>query len=220
MEESNSTEDWLWLDFNGDRRVSVEDASGWFIHLLFLPGDLAIDWLLAVPTLASFLDLGPASHGGVASKTVSILFWIAVLVICGTAWSKLRDIDRALTAWITRQGQAGLRLFRVQRRLLASWIGYQLQRRRQRNEQVVVAQLDLPQLESKVLSCYASLEEERTLAATDVGSILRVSTRKVQNALLTLVKYRLLQLVDGVDETVPAYQITQAGQVYLLERQR
>ena len=215
---SDLTRDWLWLDFNGDRRLGLDDASGWIFHALFLPGDFAIDVLITVPAIASFLGLGSDSYGGVASKTVSVMFWIAVLIIAGTLWHALRDLDRALTAFVLRRWQGFVRGLRIARRKLASRIGMHLQRRRARAREMAVSELELKKLEAEVLSCYASLGEERTLGATDVSRMLRVSMRNAHAALLTLVRYRLLQPVFDNGDSLPAYQITRAGQIYLLER--
>jgi len=212
------TDNWLWLDFNGDRQVSLDDVTGWFFQALFMPGDLAIDLLIAVPTVASWLDIGSESYGGITSKTVSVMFWIAVLIGLGAIYNAVRDLDRAVTAFIAGLWQEFTRRLRVARRLITSWIGMQVQRRKARVQRMEVDELRLEKLEQAVLRCYASLGEERTLGATDVCRILRVSPRNAQKSLLTLVKYRLLQPVFETSESVPAYQITQAGQIFLLER--
>lgn len=217
MEHQTPTRGLFRLDLNGDRRVSLEEVAGWFAHLLFLPGDLAIELLLSVPALASFLDLGPSSYGGVASKTVSILFWIAALLICGAVWSKLRDLDRELTAWIAGRWEAGVRMLRVQRRLISSWIGMHLQRRRQHEEAITVTEFVLPQLEARVLGCYSGIKDARMLAAAEVSSMLGISMANTQKALLSLVRYRFVQVADDTDESAPVFEITRAGQVYLLE---
>ena len=217
-DDSAASGNWLWLDFNGDRRLSIDDASGWFFHALLLPGEVAIDLLIAVPTLASLFDLGTDSYGGVASTTISVMFWIAVLIAIGAVWNFLRDLDRALTAFVARRWEDFRRSLRVTRRVFTSWIGLQIQRRRARAGRMDVEELELQKLEEAVLRCYASLGEERTLAAVDVSQALRVSVRSAQKALLTLVRYRLLQPVFEPSQVTPAYQITQAGQIFLLER--
>lgn len=209
---------WQWLDFNGDRRISLEDVSGWLLHMLFLPGDVAIDLLIAMPAVAGLLHLGPDSYGGVASRTLSIMFWIAVLIVIATIYNALRDLDRAVTACVVRQWEELRRVLRITRRIFVSWIGLQLQRRRARRQHMDVAELELQKLEAAVLSCYAGLGEERVLAATDVARILRVPLRSTQQAQSSLVKYRLLQPVFETSGRNPTYQITQAGQIYMMER--
>ncbi|HMB72325.1 MAG TPA: hypothetical protein VKQ06_02050 [Gammaproteobacteria bacterium] len=219
MEEGGApTGGWQWLDFNGDRRLSLEDASGWFFHVLFIPGDMAIDLLIAVPALAALLELGPDSYGGVASTTISVMFWIAVAIAIGAICHAVRDFDRAVTAFIVRRWQDFTRSLRVARRVLVSRVGLYIQRRRIRAQRMDVGELELQKFEAAVLRCYSSLSDERTLAANDVARMLRVSVRNTQKALLNLAKLRLVQPVFESHDSHPAYQITQAGQIFLLER--
>jgi hypothetical protein len=208
---------WQWLDFNGDRRISVEDASGWFWHLLFLPGDVAIDLLLAVPPIASLLDLGPASYGGVGSKTISVMFWLAVLIVCGLIINAVRDFDRALTVYVTRQWAELGRNLRILRRRLVSTINMRRKQREERSTGIDVAEMQLAKAEAAVLRCYADLGDARTLSAPDVSAVTKCSLRETQSVLLRLVSYRLLQPAFGTDDGHPAYQITQTGQIYLIE---
>ena len=208
-----------WLDFNGDGRISVEDASGWFWHLLFLPGDWAVDFLLeAAPNVASALDLGPASHGGVASTTLSIMFWLAVLIVCGLLINAVRDFDRAVTSFVLRQWQELVRGLRILRRRVSSAVNMRRRRRQERRTGIDVGEVQLGQLETAVLSCYAGLDEARTLSAPDVSAVTKHSLRETQRALLRLVAHRLIQPAFGTDDGHPCYQITQAGQIYLIER--
>jgi hypothetical protein len=96
--ESGSQFLWSGLDIDGDGKVAPGDVLGVFLHLLFLPGDFAIDLLIDLPVIARLLGIDANSYGGVASKTVSVLFWIATLILLGWIWSVIRDLDRAVTA--------------------------------------------------------------------------------------------------------------------------
>jgi len=217
MDETGATR-WQWLDFNGDRRISLEDVGGWFWHLLFLPGDIAVDLALNLPRVSALLGIGTDSYGGVGSKTVSIMFWIAVLIVCGVVYDTLRQLDRALTSWFRREWDDLLRSLRVLRRRLTSAVNMRLRRRAQARTGIDVSEVQLAKLEAAVLSCYAHVGEARTLSAPDVSQVTKTSIRETQKALLKLVSYRLLQPGFGTDDGHPTYEITQAGQIWLIER--
>jgi hypothetical protein len=217
MDESGATR-WQWLDFNGDRRLSLDDASGWFWHLLFLPGEVAIDLLLALPNVSALLGLDADSHGGVASKTISIMFWIVVLIVCGLIVDSIRQLDRALTAYIRRRWDDLVRNLRVMRRRLTSLIAMRRSRRAKTMAGIDVGEVHLEKLEAAVLNCYAHIGEARTLSAPDVSAVTKVSIRETQKTLLKLVSYRLLQPAFGTDDGHPTYEITRAGQIYLIGR--
>jgi len=217
MDETSATR-WQWLDFNGDRRISLEDVGGWFWHLLFLPGDIAVDLVLNLPRVSSLLGVGTESYGGVGSRTISIMFWIAVLIVCGVLYDTLRELDRALTSWFRREWDELLRSFRVLRRRLTSAVNMRLRRRADRRTGIDVSEVQLAKFEAAVLNCYAHVGEARTLSAPDVSQVTKTSIRETQKALLKLVSYQLLQPAFGTDDGHPTYEITQAGQIWLIER--
>jgi hypothetical protein len=217
MDETSATR-WQWLDFNGDRRISLEDVGGWFWHLLFLPGDIAVDLMLNLPRVSSLLGIGPESYGGVGSRTVSIMFWIFVLIVCGVIYDTIRELDRALTSWLQRQRDDFIRSFRVLRRRLTSAINMRRRRRADARSGIDVSEMTLAKSEAAVLNCYAHLGEARTLSAPEVSAVTKTSIRETQKVLLKLVSYRLLQPAFGTDEGHPTYEITQAGQIWLIER--
>ena len=140
------------------------------------------------------------------------------MIVLITIVNTIRNIDHWMTAHIARVGKEGIRRLRVGRRRLTSWIGMLRRRRQLRNEEIVVAEVDLEGFDTAVLRCYGSAGEMRVLSATEVANSLKTSLRHVQVALRRLVEYRFVEPAFGTDGGREAHQITRAGQIYLLER--
>lgn len=204
------------LDFNGDGQITVSDTVEWAWYVLTLPGDAVISLLIrhAAP-VAGFFEIGPRDLGGALSICLSVLFWLCAIIALSSTLNAIRDFDRWLTSWFTGHLQECLRLSRIARRRLVSWIGRLRERRQQASQRVAV---DLDNFDSAVLRCYASVGDMRVLAAAEVADALKTSVNHVQSALRRLGEYRLVEPAFGTDEGRDAHQITQAGQIYLLER--
>ena len=206
------------LDITGDGQFTIRDVPEWLLHLLFLPGDIAIALLSRyLPAVANFFSLGADDYGGTLSKSVSILAWIVAFVIVGLVINAIRNLDRTLTSYVLGRYEEGKRVLRIARRKLTSWIGMLRQRYREKSPGFAVGEVELEKLEAAVLRCYADIGEARVVAAADVAARLKVSLKQVQTALRQLTDYHLLAPAFGRDEGREGHHITQAGQIYLIE---
>lgn len=209
---------WPGLDITGDGRFSVDDLGVWAVHLLFLPGDAIIAFVLTrAPALAAFLQLGADDYGSTISRAVSVVAWLGGYVLLSIALNAIRNLDRTLTSWIAARIEDIRRTYRVTRRRVTSWIGLMRSRRRDRTPAFTVSEVELERVEAAILRCFADVGEMRVLAADEVAKSLELSLRQVRNGLARLLDYRLIQPAFGTDEGQEAHHITQAGQIYLLE---
>lgn len=112
------------LDITGDGAFTLGDVEAWALYLLFLPGDAAIAALVEhVPGLARFLELGANDYGGTLSICLSIVAWLILLIVIGLVWNAIRNLDRALTAYVVGRIDELRRQLRIARRRITSWIG-------------------------------------------------------------------------------------------------
>jgi hypothetical protein len=83
MGRDNMKEAWdarwtIVADANGDGKVSVSDVWLWFQYVFFAPGDLIILWIMGLPKLASFFEIGSDNLSGWGSGFISTLIWVAI----------------------------------------------------------------------------------------------------------------------------------------------
>jgi uncharacterized protein involved in cysteine biosynthesis len=100
---------------------TISDLIDWLVQLLFWPGDAALGLLIRfAPSVARFLELGREDYGGTLSILISILFWLAVVLLLGTLANFIRNLDRKLTEGIAEQYREARTKLRVAARLRAS----------------------------------------------------------------------------------------------------
>jgi hypothetical protein len=207
------------LDFNADGQITVTDVGQWIMQVLLLPGDLALSLLMQhLAFVASFFELDKSDFGGTVSITLSILFWIIVLIMIGLGLNAIRNFDRWLTSWSLGRIREGRRICRVVRRKFTSWVGQLRQRRLAQVDEVEVGEVDLEAFDAAVLRCYGSAGEMRVLAIDEVARSLQASLQRVKAALRRLGDYHLVEPAFGTSNGRNAHQITRAGQIYLIER--
>jgi hypothetical protein len=209
------------FDFDGNGSLTISDAVAWLTHVLLLPGDIALELIMRyAPAAATYLELGPEDYGGVPSLTVSILFWLAVILLLGTIVSAIRDFDRWLSALIGSRLKEAARLTRVARRKISGNISQARQRRQEQREEREIGAptgLTLEVFDAAVLRCYGNVSQMRMIAVDEVAKSLRTSMRKVKEALVRLHEHRLVEPSFGTDHGYDCHQITPAGRSYLTQ---
>ena len=71
-------------DMNRDGAVTISDVGLWIKWLFFYPGDILIGGI-GPSKIGTFLELTPASFGGLGSGVLSVLGWVLGFVILGNA---------------------------------------------------------------------------------------------------------------------------------------
>ena len=69
------------------------DVALWLYHAFFVPGDRF---------LSKFPELDVAGHGRVVSGLLSAVVWLGAIVLIVVIYRLIRDLDRALTAFVIR----------------------------------------------------------------------------------------------------------------------
>jgi DNA-binding MarR family transcriptional regulator len=186
------------------------------LSLLLLPGTAAVDWLARhAPAAAKLLALGET--GGTITIIVSVLAWLALLILLGVVLESIGKLDRTLTAWVSGFFGEIRRQLRILRRRIVSTIGQYRQRRQAKSLAIDVAEITLERIETAVLRCHAGVGEIRVMAMADVAGVLRVPQSQVSKALVRLREYHLVERAFGTDEGREGHHITRAGQIYLIE---
>ena len=170
-----------------------------------------------LPAAADFLRAGPGgANEATLSITISALSWITLLLLVAYLIEVLRNVDRKMTSYVSGRYAESGRLFRVLGRRIRSAIGQWRERRREPD--IAVSEIELERLEATVLRCYGAAGELRVLAVDEVAERLRVSLRQVELVIRRLMEHHLLERAFATDEGRDTHRITQAGQIYLIER--
>ena len=190
------------------------------LELFRLPGETATAWFSAfAPDIVERLGIADGAGRATAVMTVSILAWLAVVLLVGFIVEKIRDIDRKLTSYVSGRYAESLRQIRILRRRLASAIGALRERRSAASEAsgIAVTELALPQIHSRILRCLGGAGDGRGMAAIDVAARLKLTSHQVEGVMRRLLQEHLVERSFGTDEGLETHRITRAGQIYLLE---
>jgi hypothetical protein len=125
-------------DANGDGGVTLGDLPGWLAQLFFLPGDWSV-WVIAkyAPLVASLVGSDTLNYGGFVSGFIAVAFWSLVLIVLGTGYAYVVELDRRATRASSRIYGEMRRVFRVASHLLRA----RLRRSEPREERVTPAKL-------------------------------------------------------------------------------
>ena len=128
----------------------------------------------------------------------------------------VRDLDRALTAYIGRLYGGLLRTGRmVARRLVIAFRSHQLKRQARLARTEVSEQGELTALELAVLQSHAKLAPGHLLTASGTASALKVCPSHVQQALTRLKTLSLVHRTFGAGDGEDGYRLTRPGEVFL-----
>jgi DNA-binding MarR family transcriptional regulator len=179
----------------------------WLYRGFFLPGD---------QLLANFPGLFLASHGRVVSGLVSAAIWLAAIVLIVAIYRFLRDVDRALAAYVVRLREELQRAVRVVTRRLGIAIrSYALERRARLARTEVSEQPALSGVQLEILQTHATLPPGHLLTPHEIASALEMRLLDVERALGALKKLSLVERTFGAGDGADGYRLTRAGAVFL-----
>jgi hypothetical protein len=208
----------LTSDMSANGQSALTDFALWLYHGFFVPGDYVSSILSThAPRVAQFLGLGAVGHGSVVSGLISAVVWLGAIALIVAAWKLVRDIDRALTAFIGRLYQELRRSGRiVARRLTIAFRSRQLRRQARLAGTEVSEQPELTALELMVLQSHTKLAPGHLLTASDIASALKLrSTTHVQQALTRLRTLSLVHRTFGAGDGEDGYRLTRPGELFL-----
>lgn len=190
-----------------DIQSALIDVLLWLYQAFFLPGERF---------LAKFPELDVAAHGRVVSGVLSTAVWIGAIVLIVTLYRLIRDLDRALTAFVLRLREELQRAWRVAgRRLSIAFRSYALERQARLTRTEVSELPALTGLQLHVLKSLDGLPPAHLLTPRDVGRCLEMRAGDVEKVLGTLRKLSLVDRTLGADDGEDGYRLTRAGEVFL-----
>ena len=184
---------------NADLQSTLVDIALRLYHGFFLPGD----------------QLSSVSPGSVQSGLISAVVWLGAIVLIVLVYRFVRDVDRALTAFIVRLYEELRRAVRVvTRRLGIAFRSYALERQARLARTEVSELPALTGLQLEVLRSHADLPPGHLLTPSDVASALNMRVSDVERAFGTLKKLSLVERTFG-DGDGDGYRLTRPGEVFL-----
>jgi DNA-binding MarR family transcriptional regulator len=165
-------------------------------HGFFLPGD----------------QLTPLSPGSVQSGLISGVVWLGAIILIVFIFRLIRDLDRALTAFVVRLYDDSLSVVRVvARRLGIAFRSYGLERQARLTRTEVAELPALTELQLDVLRSHVGLSAGHLLTPSDVGSALAIPASDVERVLGALKKLSLVERSFGAGDGEDGYRLTRAG---------
>ena len=192
---------------SADLQSALIDIALWLYRGFFLPGD---------QLLSQFPGLYFASHGRVVSGLVSAAIWLAAIVLVVMLYRFVRDVDRALTAYIVRLSEELQRAVRVvARRVSIALRAYALEREARLVRTEVSEQPALSGVQLEILQAHAMLPPAHLLTPHEIANALEMRLFDVERALGALRKLRLVERTFGAGDGEDGYRLTKAGAVLL-----
>jgi DNA-binding MarR family transcriptional regulator len=192
---------------SADIQSALIDAALWLYHAFFAPGDQLL-W--------KFPALDVPGHSRVVSGLLSAVVWLGAILLIIYVLRLLRDLDRALTAFVVRLYEELQRAGRVVvRRVTIAFRSFALERQARLARTEVSELPALSPLQLHILQCHASLPPAHLLTPSDIASALRMRSADVEKVLGTLRKLSLVERTLGAGDGEDGYRLTRAGQVFL-----
>jgi DNA-binding MarR family transcriptional regulator len=193
------------------------DVGLWLYHGFFVPGDYLLSLLSThAPRAAKFLALDATDHGSVLSGLISGVVWLGAIILIVVVCKLIRDLDRALTAFVARLYEELQRARRVlARRLAIAFRSRALERQARLARTEVSEQRALTALELEILQSHAELPPGHVLTPSGIASALDLRSADVEQALATLKKLSLVERTFGAGDGEGGYRATRPGEVLL-----
>ncbi|MGH8187380.1 MAG: hypothetical protein ACREUC_12535 [Steroidobacteraceae bacterium] len=202
---------------SADVQSALIDVALWLYDGFFVPGDHLLSLLSThAPRVAKFLALGAAGHGSVLSGLISGVVWLGAIILIVVVCKLIRDVDRALAAFVASLYEGLRRTGRVvARRLGIAFRSYALERQARLARTEVSEQRALSALQLEVLRSHAELPPAHLLTPSEIASALDMRSADVEQALAMLKKLSFVERALGAGDGEDGYRLTRAGEVFL-----
>jgi DNA-binding MarR family transcriptional regulator len=185
---------------SAELQSALMDLALWLYHGFFLPGD-------QLPSL---------SPGSVQSGLVSAVVWLGAIILIVMICRFIRDVDRALTAFVLRlydELRSTVRM--VARRLGIAFRSFALERQARLTRTEVAELPALTELQLDVLRSHVGLSAGHLLTPSEVASALDMRVSDVERVLGALKKLSLVERSFGAGDGEDGYRLTRPGKVLL-----
>jgi len=195
---------------------ALADAGDRLLEIALLPGNALVYLLVSyAPPVADFLELNTGKTGTV-TITASLVIWLAAIVFTGTLLTKVREIDRSVTAWIVACYEDLRRLVRVFKRRITSSLAFRFRRRSNDDDDLVLDNVQLANIETSVLRCLSRIDDGAILTTPEMATMLARPERELKKVLQRLVELGLIERRLDAWSNNDGHCIATAGQMYLL----
>ena len=144
------------------------------------------------------------------------MVWLGAIVLIVMVYRLIRDLDRALTAFVRSLYEGLQRTGRVvARRLSIAFRSYALERQARLARTEVFEQRALSGLQLAVLQSHAELPPGYLLTPSDLASALDMRSADIEQVLATLKKLSLVERTFGAGDGEDGYRLTRPGEVFL-----
>jgi hypothetical protein len=196
--------------------LPLAEAGSWLVEILLLPGHVFVDLLVTyAPPVADLLALSVDEPGTVAIIATAVI-WFAAIVATGTLLTKIREIDRSMTAWIVAVFAECRRQIRVLRRRITATLAYRVRKNAGNADAIIVGAVELAPLETSVLRCLSGVDDGAVLTSVEIAARLDRPEREIKNVLGRLIELELVERRADSRTNKDGLRIAAAGQMYLL----
>lgn len=204
-------------DVGATVQSALIDVGIWLYHGFFMPGDHLLSLVSThSPRVAKFLALDSPDQGGALSGLISAVIWLAAIIFIAAICKLVRDLDRALAAFVSHLFEGSQRMGRVvARRVTIAFRSYALKRQARLAGTEVSEQRALTALELEVLQSHAKLPPGHLLTPSDIASAIDMRSADVDRALAALRKLSLVERTFGAGDGEDGYRLTRPGEVFL-----
>jgi hypothetical protein len=195
---------------------AMAEAGEWLLEIFLLPGNALVYLLVSYAhPLAEFFDLS-IDEPGTITVTASVVIWLAAIVLTATLLTKIREVDRSITAWLTACFDETCRWIRVLKRRISSSLALRRQKNSSKNDAFVLDSIQLANLETSVLRCLSRIDDGAILTTRELAASLARPERELNNVLRRLVELGLIERRSDSLTNSDGHCIATAGQMYLL----
>jgi hypothetical protein len=195
---------------------AMAEAGEWLLEILLLPGNALVYLLVSyAPRVADFLDLS-TDEPGTVTVTASVVVWLSAIVLTGTLLTKIREVDRSMTAWLTACFEDACRWTRVLKRRISSSLSLRARRNSRQDDGFVLDSIQLANFETSVLRSLSSIDDGQILTTHELAARLARPERELKKVLRRLVELGLIERRSDSRTNRDGHCIATAGQMYLL----
>lgn len=195
---------------------ALAEAGDWLLEILLLPGNAFVYLVVRyAPPMADFFDL-ETGEPGTFTITASIVIWLAAIVFTGTLLTRIREIDRSVTAWLAACYQEIRRWIRVVKRRISASHAARMRSKTNRDDAIVLDSIQLAGLETSALRCLSRIDDGAILTTQEMAGRLARPEREIKKVLQRLVELGLVERRSDSVTRNDGHCIATAGQMYLL----
>jgi len=204
-----------------DQAFTFLHTYGELLYAVFImPGTYLLSWFVAIaPVTALQLGITAGQTGGPLPFIVSLLSWLALMILLSIVWRVLRNWMRLVSAMIRTAWYRLTLATRLLKTRLLLMLRSLLPRRRTPAEFEPPA-VEFDELDMAVLDSVSEQGPGLTLSAPELAERLSLLPSIIQQSLDKLSRNKMLDSVIGSTDGFENYRLTEAGATFVSMWQR